>query len=65
MSSDRSITESAAWPWWCLPSFRKISIPAAGRSVQALLDASDSNTASIGMGYAQAIVQAYSHDVQD
>ena len=33
-------------------------------SVQALLDASDSNTASIGMGYALNIVQAYSAQVQ-
>jgi ABC-2 type transport system permease protein len=33
-------------------------------SVQALLDASDSNTASIGMGYALSIVQAYSAQVQ-
>jgi ABC-2 type transport system permease protein len=33
-------------------------------SVQALLDASDSNTASIGLGYAQNIVQAYSAQVQ-
>ncbi|MBZ5523212.1 MAG: ABC transporter permease [Acidobacteriia bacterium] len=32
--------------------------------VQALLDASDSNTASIGMGYAQNIVQGYSAEVQ-
>ena len=33
-------------------------------SVQALLDASDSNTASIGMGYAQNIVQGYSAEMQ-
>lgn len=33
-------------------------------SVQALLDASDGNTASIGMGYAQGIVQGYSSQVQ-
>ena len=33
-------------------------------SVQALLDASDNNTASIGMGYALSIVQAYSQDIQ-
>jgi ABC-2 type transport system permease protein len=33
-------------------------------SVQALLDASDSNTASIGMGYALSIMQAYSQDIQ-
>ena len=32
--------------------------------VQALLDASDSNTASIGMGYALGIIQAYSQDIQ-
>ncbi len=32
--------------------------------VQALLDASDSNTASIGMGYALSIVQSYSQGVQ-
>jgi len=32
--------------------------------VQALLDASDNNSASIGMGYAQAIVQNYSSAVQ-
>jgi ABC-2 type transport system permease protein len=33
-------------------------------SLQALLDASDSNTASIGMGYALSIVQAYSQGIQ-
>ena len=33
-------------------------------SVQALLDASDSNTANIGMGYALEIVQSYSSQVQ-
>jgi ABC-2 type transport system permease protein len=32
--------------------------------VQALLDASDSNTASIGMGYTLAILQTYSQDIQ-
>jgi len=32
--------------------------------VQALLDASDSNTASIGMGYALSIVQSYSQGIQ-
>ena len=29
-------------------------------SVQTLLDASDNNTAGIGMGYVQGIVQGYS-----
>jgi len=33
-------------------------------AVQALVDASDSNTASLGMGYAQGIVQAYAGGVQ-
>jgi ABC-2 type transport system permease protein len=33
-------------------------------SVQLLMDASDSNTAIIGMGYAQSIVQAYSSGIQ-
>ena len=33
-------------------------------SVQTLLDASDSNTASIGMGYALSIMQSYSRQVQ-
>ncbi len=33
-------------------------------TVQALLDASDSNSASIGLGYAQSIVAAYSSRVQ-
>jgi len=33
-------------------------------SVQAILDASDSNSANIGMGYAQAIVQSYSAQIQ-
>jgi len=33
-------------------------------SIQAILDASDSNSASIGMGFAQAIVQSYSSEVQ-
>jgi ABC-2 type transport system permease protein len=33
-------------------------------NVQALLDASDSNTAMVGMGYAQSIVQGYSSGIQ-
>ncbi len=33
-------------------------------SVQLLMDASDSNTATIGMGYAQSIVQSYSSALQ-
>ena len=63
-SSSRSTTAPARWPWWCRRNSPKTSTPAGRRSVQALLDASDSNTASIGMGYAQSIVQAYSQEVQ-
>ena len=59
-SFGRSITAPARWPSWCRRSSPKTFTPAGRRSVQALLDASDSNTASIGMGYAQSIVQAYS-----
>jgi len=32
--------------------------------VQAILDASDSNSATIGLGYSQAIVQTYSSEIQ-
>ena len=48
-----------------VPSEFSESLRSTGRaSVQALVDASDSNTASLGMGYAQGIVQAYAADVQ-
>ncbi len=33
-------------------------------TVQVLLDASDNNTASIGMAYAQSIIQSYSAEIQ-
>jgi len=33
-------------------------------SVQALVDASDDNTANVLIGYAQAVVQGYSNDIQ-
>ncbi|MGA8010974.1 MAG: ABC transporter permease [Candidatus Acidiferrales bacterium] len=46
------------------PQFAK-DLHSSGRaSVQAILDASDSNSASIGMGYAQAITQAYSSEIR-
>jgi drug efflux transport system permease protein len=35
-----------------------------GSQVQILVDGSDSNTASIAMGYAESIVQAYSADIR-
>ena len=35
-----------------------------GATVQILLDGSDSNTASIAMGYAESVVQAYSAEVR-
>src|ERR1019366_2630478 len=48
-----------------VPSRFSDSLDATGHArVQALVDASDSNTASLGMGYAQGIVQAYAADVQ-
>jgi ABC-2 type transport system permease protein len=45
------------------PQFSETLRSTGQASVQALLDASDSNTASIGMGYAQSIVQGYSSTV--
>jgi ABC-2 type transport system permease protein len=46
------------------PNFSR-KLHSSGRvSVQALLDASDSNSASIGEGYAQSIVLGYSSKVQ-
>ena len=46
------------------PQFAE-NLQSSGRAnVQAILDASDSNSASIGMGYAQAIVQAYSSEIR-
>jgi ABC-2 type transport system permease protein len=48
-----------------VPSQFSETLHSSGQAnVQALLDASDSNTASIGMGYAQSILQAYSQQVQ-
>jgi ABC-2 type transport system permease protein len=46
------------------PQFAENLHSSGQASVQAILDASDSNTASIGMGYAQAIVQSYSSEIQ-
>ncbi len=46
------------------PQFSEKLHSGAPVPVQALLDASDSNTASVGMGYALSIVQAYSSQVQ-
>jgi ABC-2 type transport system permease protein len=46
------------------PQFSEALHSSGKASVQAILDASDSNTANIGTGYAQVIVQAYSQQVQ-
>jgi ABC-2 type transport system permease protein len=46
------------------PQFSETLHSGGKGSVQVLLDASDSNTASIGMSYAAAIVQAYATQVQ-
>lgn len=46
------------------PQFSETLRSTGQASVQALLDASDSNTASIGMGYAQSVVQGYSSTVR-
>ena len=46
------------------PQFSEILRSRGTAHVQALLDASDSNTANISMGYALALLQAYSQQVQ-
>jgi ABC-2 type transport system permease protein len=46
------------------PQFSETLHSGGHAEVQALLDASDSNTAMVGMGYATAIVQGYSSGVQ-
>lgn len=46
------------------PQFSETLGSGGHASIQALLDASDSNTAMVGMGYAQAIIQGYSSGVQ-
>jgi len=46
------------------PRFAEDLRNAGSTTVQAILDASDSNSASIGLGYAQSIVAAYSSRVQ-
>jgi ABC-2 type transport system permease protein len=46
------------------PQFSETLHSGGHAEVQALLDASDSNTATVGMGYAQAIIQGYSTQVQ-
>ena len=46
------------------PQFAENLQSSGHASLQAILDASDSNSASIGIGYAQAIVQSYSSEIQ-
>jgi len=46
------------------PQFSELLRSRRTAHVQALLDASDSNTANISMGYALSILQAYSQQVQ-
>jgi len=46
------------------PQFAETLRSSSQARVQALLDASDANSASIGMGYALSIVEAYSSQVQ-
>jgi ABC-2 type transport system permease protein len=46
------------------PDFSERLADAGSASVQAILDATDDNTANITLGYAQAVVSGYSSDVQ-
>jgi ABC-2 type transport system permease protein len=61
----RHIDQGACTVAVVVPSQFSETLHSSGRgNVQALLDASDSNTASIGLSYAAAIVQAYASQVQ-
>jgi ABC-2 type transport system permease protein len=57
---DGSIRMALVIPW----NFSQAVHDGGGTAVQALVDATDDNTANVAMGYAQAIVQAYSSQVQ-
>jgi drug efflux transport system permease protein len=46
------------------PDFSERLADSGSTSVQAILDATDGNTANIAFGYAQAVVSGYSSDVQ-
>jgi ABC-2 type transport system permease protein len=46
------------------PEFAETLRSSGQANVQALLDASDNNSASIGMAYAQSILQSYSGEIQ-
>jgi ABC-2 type transport system permease protein len=57
---DGRIRMALVIPW----NFSQAVHDGGGMAVQALVDATDDNTANVAMGYAQAIVQAYSSQVQ-
>jgi ABC-2 type transport system permease protein len=46
------------------PDFSERLVDLEAAPVQVVLDATDDNTASIGLGYAQAVVSGYSGDIQ-
>ena len=57
---DGRIRMALVIPW----NFSQAVHDGGGTAVQALVDATDDNTANVAMGYAQAIVQGYSSRVQ-
>jgi ABC-2 type transport system permease protein len=57
---DGRIRMALVIPW----NFSQAVHDGGGTAVQGLVDATDDNTANVAMGYAQAIVQAYSSQVQ-
>ncbi len=63
-SPARSTRAAARWRSSCRTISRKTLASANAASVQAILDATDDNTANIALGYAQAVVGAYSGNVQ-
>ena len=57
---DGRIRMALVIPW----NFSQAVHDGGGTAVQALVDATDDNTANVAIGYAQAIVQGYSSQVQ-
>jgi len=57
---DGRIRMALVIPW----NFSQAVHDGGGTAVQALVDSTDDNTANVAMGYAQAIVQGYSSQVQ-
>ena len=60
----RSTTATPKWGSWFRGISRERLHDGRPAQVQALVDGTDDNTANVLIGYAQAVVQGYSSDIQ-